>query len=247
MSIQSGEELEALRRAGRAVHQALEKMRAAVRAGITTLELDAIGERSLRRSGARSAPMLFYGFPGWTCISVNDEVVHGVPGDRALRPGDMVTLDVTAELDGFVADAARTVIVPPASDQALALQACAEAAFWRAMSAVRAGMPLAWVGREVEREVRRRGFRVLRELTGHGVGRAIHEPPVVPNYFERSARSALTDGLVIALEPLICENTDWTREADDGWTILSADGSLTAHYENTIVVTAGPPIVLTAA
>ena len=247
MSIESQAEYEAMRRTGRVVHRALERMLAAVTVGITTRELDAVGEQSLRQDGARSAPMLFYGFPGWTCISVNDEVVHGVPGDRALRPGDMVTLDVTAELDGYVADAARTVIVPPASEQALALQACAEAAFWRAAAAVRAGLPLAWVGREVEREVRRRGFHVLRELTGHGVGRSIHEEPAVPNYYERTARSTLTDGLVIALEPLICEGTDWTREANDGWTVLSADGSLTAHYENTIVVTASQPIVLTAA
>lgn len=245
MSIESEKDLEALRRTSRVVCLALQRMREAVRPGITTAELDAIGEAVLSEHGARSAPQVFYGFPGWNCISVNDQIVHGVPGSRALRAGDIVTLDVTAELDGYVVDAARTVAVPPASTLAESLIECAEAAFWRGTAAARAGMPLNWIGREVEREVRRRGFRVLRELTGHGVGRHIHEPPAVPNYYERRDRTVLNDGLVIALEPLVCAGTEWTREEEDGWTVASADGSLTAHYENTIVITNGPPIVLT--
>jgi methionyl aminopeptidase len=247
MSIETEQELAALRRAGRLVQRALERMRAHVREGVTTGELDGVGEQVLTAHGGRSAPMLFYDFPGWTCISVNDEVVHGVPGDRRLEKGDMVTLDVTAELDGYVADAAITVIVPPAPALALALQACAEAAFWKGFTAARAGVALHAIGAAVEREVKRRGFQVLRELNGHGVGRRIHEPPSVPNYFEPRARTRLTRGLVIALEPLICATTEWTREADDGWTVLSADGGLTAHFEHTIVVTDARPVVLTAA
>jgi methionyl aminopeptidase len=246
VSIESERDMEGLRRAGQVVQRALDRMREAVRPGITTAELDAIGESVLRAHGARSAPQYFYGFPGWNCISVNDEVVHGIPGDRALRAGDVITLDVTVELDGYVADAARTVVVEPAADDARAIIACAEAAFWRGARAARAGWPLSWVGREVEREVRRRGFHVLRELTGHGVGRHIHEEPAVPNYYERRATTILTDGLVIALEPLVSAGTEWTREDEDGWTIASADGSLTAHYENTIVITIGDPIVVTA-
>jgi methionyl aminopeptidase len=245
VSIESEEDVQGLMRAGRVVQIALDRMRAAVRPGITTAELDAIGEQVLRSNGARSAPQHFYGFPGWTCISVNDEVVHGIPGSRVLEEGDIVTLDVTVELDGYVADAARTVAVGRAGEHATALIECAEAAFRRGAAMARAGTPLSWVGREVEREVTRRGFRVLRELTGHGIGRAIHEPPAVPNYYERSATTVLEDGLVIALEPLVCIGTGWTREEADGWTISSADGSLTAHYENTIVITGGEAVSVT--
>ncbi len=247
MSIETAADFKAMRRVGRLVHAALERMRAAVHAGVTTGELDDIAEQTLAVSGARSAPRLFYDFPACTCISVNDEVVHGIPGARVLEGGDLVTLDVTAELDGYVADAAITVIVPPASRQALALQACAEAAFWKGAGAARAGVALNMVGGIIEREVRRYGFKVLRELNGHGVGRKIHEPPAVPNYYEPRARGRLNEGLVIALEPLICAGTQWTREGDDGWTILSEDGSLTAHFEHTIVIGSGEPEILTAA
>jgi methionyl aminopeptidase len=246
VSIESEKDLESLRRVGRVVRITLERMRAAVTAGITTADLDDIAERSMREHGSRSAPMLFYGFPGWTCISVNDEVVHGIPGGRVLAKGDMVTLDVTAELDGYVADAAITVVVPPASPVALALCECAEAAFWKGHRAARAGAPIRDVGMAVETEVSRRGFRVLRELCGHGVGRHIHERPSVPNWPDPRVRSRLTEGLVIALEPLICETTEWSRDSDDGWTVLSADGGLTAHFEHTIAITGNEAMVLTA-
>lgn len=246
MSIETGNDLRSLRAAGRVVRLALDRMRAAVRAGVTTADLDAIAERVLCEHGARSAPRLFYDFPGWTCISVNDEVVHGVPGPRVLEPGDMVTLDVTAELDGYVADAAVTEIVPPASRLALALRECAEAAFREGCHAARPGATLASLGAAVQREVERRGFRVLRELSGHGIGRSIHEWPLVPNWSDPRATARLTEGLVIALEPLLCATTEWTREGEDGWTILSADGSLTAHFEQTIAIRGDQPIVLTA-
>jgi len=236
-----------MERVGRVVARTLERMRAAVCPGITTAELDDVAAAFMREEGARSAPNLFYGFPGWTCISVNEEVVHGVPGSRTIAGGDLVTLDVTAELDGYVADAAVTVAVPPAAPLALALRDCAEAAFWKAAGLVRAGAPLALVGGAVEREVRRRGFRVLRELSGHGVGRKIHEPPSVLNYHDARVRTRLTDGLVIALEPLISANTSWTREMADGWTISSRNGSLTAHFEHTLVVQRDEPLLLTAA
>jgi methionyl aminopeptidase len=247
LSIQSEEDLIGMQRVGRVVARTLERMRAAVRPGITTAELDDLAATSMREEGARSAPQLFYSFPGWTCISVNEEVVHGIPGPRAIAEGDLVTLDVTAELDGYVADAAVTVAVAPATPLALALCDCVEAAFWKAIGLVRAGAPLALVGGAVEHEVRRRGFRVLRELSGHGVGRRIHEPPSVLNYRDARVRTRLTDGLVIALEPLICASTSWTREMADGWTVSSRDSSLTAHFEHTLVVRKDEPLLLTAA
>lgn len=247
MSVGSEQELEALRRVGQVVARALEAMRGAVREGITTAELDRIAARVLAENGARSAPRKDYDFPGHACISVNDEAVHGVPGPRALRKGDLVTLDVTAEMDGFYADAAVTVGVPPVAERARRLVASAESAFWRAASMARAGERLAEVGREVEDEVRRHGFRVMRELCGHGIGRAIHEEPEVLNYFDRRDTTRLHEGLVIALEPIVSMRSGRTRTGPDGWTISSADGSLTAHFEHTLVVTRDRPIILTAA
>jgi methionyl aminopeptidase len=239
--------MEGLRRAGHVVAQALQAMREAVREGISTAELDDIAARVLREHGARSAPHMLYDFPGTACISVNEEAVHGVPGSRQLRQGDLVTLDVTVELDGYYADAAVTVGVPPISDLAQRLLDCAEAAFWRAAKAARAGERLAVIGGKVEAEVERHGFRVFRDLCGHGIGRSIHEEPSVCNYYDPRERTRLTNGLVIALEPIISAGARYTRTGADGWTLSSADGSLTAHYEHTIVITRGQPILLTAA
>lgn len=247
MSIETAADLEGLERAGAVVADVLRELEAAVRPGITTAELDALAEKALERHGAHSAPRLQYGFPGSVCISVNDEAVHGVPGPRVIEAGDLVTLDVTIELDGYFADAAVTVAVPPASPVALALRDCAEAAFWKAAAVARAGVPLSTIGREVEREVRRRGFTVLRELCGHGIGRAIHEPPEVLNFYDPRAREPLTEGLVIALEPIVSAGSWRTRMGSDRWTISSADGSLTAHHEHTIVITRDQPLILTAA
>ena len=247
MSIDDDRDLIGLRRAGRVVAETLAAMREAVRVGISTAELDGIAAEVLRRHGARSAPKLIYDFPGSACISVNDEAVHGVPGPRRLAPADVVTLDVTVELDGYFADAAETVAVPPVPEVAQRLIECARAAFESAARAVRSGERLAVVGGRVEAEVERRGFRVMRELCGHGIGREIHEAPSVANYYDPFERPRLTEGLVIALEPIVSAGASRTRTAADGWTLSSVDGSLTAHHEHTIVVTRGRPLVLTAA
>ena len=247
MSIESEDDLAALRRAGRVVALALKAMRESVREGITTAELDAIAAGVLREHGARSAPQLAYGFPATSCISVNDEAVHGIPGPRPLQCGDLVTLDVTVELEGYYADAAVTVGVPPISDEASRLIECAEAAFRRAARVARAGERLSRVGGTVEAEVERRGFKVLRDLCGHGIGRRIHEEPSVVNHFQPFDRTRLTQGLVIALEPIVSVGTHRTRTESDGWTLSSADGSLAAHYEHTLVITRGYPLLLTAA
>jgi methionyl aminopeptidase len=247
MTVQTQHELEALRRVGRVVRMALDEMRLQVRPGITTGELDEIGERVFREYGAQSAPRLVYGFPGVNCISLNDEAVHGVPGDRRLEAGDLVKLDVTAELDGFMADAAVTVVLEPATRTARNLAQAAEAAFWKALPNARTGRPINEIGRAIEGEVRKRGFKVLPELHSHGVGRSIHEEPSVPQYYDRGLRDPLTDGLVITIEPIISAGSDRTAHAPDGWAICTTDGSLSAHYEHTVVVTRSRPIVLTAA
>jgi methionyl aminopeptidase len=247
MSIESQQDLDGLRRAGRIVRMVIRAMEKALRPGVTTGELDAVAGTVLREQGAVSAPKIVYGFPGDVLISVNDEVVHGIPGERVIQPGDLVKLDVTVEKDGYVADAAVTVAVPPSTERARRLEACARAAFAKAMEVARVGNRVNDIGRAVEAEVRRRGFRVLRDLNGHGIGRTIHEEPSIPNYFDPRLTRRLTEGLVITVEPIIGETTGTWVEGEDGWTVRTADGGLAAHYEHTLVITRGRPILLTAA
>lgn len=247
MSISSPEELESLRAAGRVVRRMIEAMKRQVRPGVTTAALDEIGARVMRQHGARSAPSLVYGFPGTSCISVNEEAVHGVPSGRALREGDLVKLDVTVEKDGFMADAAETIAVGHAPQESLRLIACAERAFAKAVSIARAGIRVREIGRAVEREVQANHFSVIRELGGHGIGRTIHEEPMVPNFADPAAKQILTAGLVITIEPIIAAGSGGVVLARDGWTVRTADRRPSAHYEHTLVMTHGKPILLTAA
>jgi methionyl aminopeptidase len=247
MSIKSQAELKKLQVIGKIVKMTLDEMSGAVRPGVTTAELDAVGAAVLERHGAESSPPLVYGFPGTACISVNDEAIHGIPGRRTLAEGDLVKLDVTAQKDGFVADAAVTVRVGRVSATADALARCAEAAFREGLRAARAGNRVCEIGRAVEREVRRCGFSVIRELCGHGVGRTIHEEPCVPNYYDPRFRAKLTDGLVITIEPIIAAGGGCAEVQPDKWTMRTGDRSLSAHYEHTVVVTKHEPILLTAA
>lgn len=245
MSITRPEQLEKLRACGRIVAKALRAMGAAVRPGVTTAELAAIGSKILAENGARSSPPMVYGFPGDVCISVNDEVVHGIPGKRVLKPGDLVKLDLTAEKDGYHTDSAMTIQVPPNAVGASNLNRCAERAFRQSLSAARAGNPIREIGRAVEREVRRGGYHVIRELGGHGIGHTIHEEPSVPNYPDPFARAQLTAGLVLTIEPIIAAGTSQITLDADKWTLRTSDGSLAAHYEHTLVITQGEPILLT--
>lgn len=246
MSIQDEQDLRALREAGRIVRQILDAMKAEVRPGVTTRYLDDVGRRVMEQNGAISAPSKVYKFPGATCISLNDEAVHGIPGDRQLHEGDLVKLDVTAEKDGYMADAAITVPVGNVSSQAERLMACAERAFEKAMLVARAGFRVLEIGRIVEREVRKAGFAVIRELGGHGIGRTIHELPHVPNYPDPTALQILTEGLVITVEPIITAGSDRVFTDKDGWTVRTRDRQLSAHFEHTLVITSGAPILLTA-
>ena len=177
----------------------------------------------------------------------NDEAVHGIPGRRRLQPGDLVKLDVTVEKDGFMADAAITVPVGDVTEERRNLVACAERAFAKAMLVARAGFRVWEIGRAVEREVRRCGFSVIRELAGHGIGRTIHEAPRVPNYADARDNQILTEGLVITVEPIIAAGSGRTFVAPDKWTIVTADHRPSAHYEHTLVITQGAPMLLTAA
>jgi methionyl aminopeptidase len=246
MSIKSTEDLEKLRIVGRIVRLALDEMARSARVGITTAELDAIGLRVLNLHGAEAAPPKVYGFPGSVCISVNDEAVHGVPGARTLRNGDLLKLDLVATKDGYFADAAVTVRIGTVSDAADALVRCAESAFWKAMTVARTGYRTRHIGREIESEVRRQGFSIMPDLGGHGVGRTIHEPPEVPNFHDVRCNARLFDGLVIAVEPIVAAGRGEAVVSSDRWTVKTADRSLSAHYEHTIVITKTKPIILTA-
>ena len=245
MSIKSRYEFEKLRAIGGIVRKALDSMAAAVRPGVATAELDRIGAEVLARHGAESAPPKVYGFPAAVCISVNDEAIHGIPGGRVIRAGDLVKLDLVAEKDGFYADAAVTVTAGEATEMARRLVRCAETAFHHGAEAARAGNRVHDIGRAVERETRHCGFSVLRELCGHGVGRGIHEPPTVPNYHDPRFRARLTEGLVITIEPIVAAGEGRTELQPDGWTIRTADRSLSAHFEHTVVITNGAPLLLT--
>ncbi len=247
MSIGSESDRRGMGQAGRIVGSTLAELRELVRPGVSTAAIDLECARRLERHGARSAPRLFYGFPGAVCISLNDEAVHGIPGARVIRPGDLVKLDLTIEKDGYVADAAITIPVPPVTDRQRHLVSCAESAFDRALEHIRAGHRIRDIGGAIENEARGHGFAVIRELTGHGVGRAIHEEPMIPNFADERDQRVLTDGLVIAVEPILTSGSGRVVEDADGWTIRTQDGAPAVHFEHTILVTRDRPVLLTAA
>jgi methionyl aminopeptidase len=238
-------ELAGLKAAGVVVAETIAAMRRAAGAGMTTKELDAVAGRVFDRHGARSAPQVDYDYPGLTCISVNDEAVHGIPGDRVLADGDLVKLDVTVELNGFYSDACRSVVIGE-NDEARALVAAADDALDLALAAATTGTPLNAIGAAVETTVRGRGFAVCESLSGHGIGRRIHEEPDVVNYYLEELDEPLQDGLVMTIEPIIAAGAGDVVEMDDGWTVKTADGSLSAHAEHTLVVQHGRPLILTA-
>ena len=247
MTVNNERDLQGMKRAGEVVAETLRVLKTAAQPGITPFELDALAGQVFAAHGAESAPRLEYGAPVNVFISVNDDIVHGLPTQRPLAPGDAVKIDVTPKVDGYVADAAITLAVPPASPAVLQLLACGEAALTRAIRAARLGRPLNSIGRVIETEVSKRGFTLLRELQGHGVGRAIHEQPDVPNFYHPGLKQPLHEGLVIAVEPMISSGRAWrTKTKSDGWTICTTDGGLAAHFEHTIMITSKGPLILTA-
>jgi methionyl aminopeptidase len=248
MSIEGPEDLAGLQRVGSAVAKARDAMLKEVRPGVSTAELDEVARDVLRSAGARSAPKRANNFPGWTCISVNDEVAHGVPSrHKFLAEGDLVNVDVSAELDGYWADTGASAAVGSVAPRLTRLLSATHSAQRQAMACARAGSLLSEIGRAVERHARSTGFHVIRNLCGHGVGRFIHEEPQVANVFDRRDRTMLTEGLVIAIEPFLTTGAKHVVQCADGWTLRTPDGSLGAQFEHTVVVTRGEPIVLTAA
>ncbi|MDZ4765946.1 MAG: type I methionyl aminopeptidase [Chloroflexota bacterium] len=246
MSIDSQADYIGLMRIGRIVGMALKLMREALRPGMTTAELDGIGAAFLQREGARGAPTLVYQFPGATCISVNDEAAHGIPSNRAIQPGDLVNIDVSAELGGYYADTGASVPVLPVTIEAQRLCDKTQIALQRAIDAARAGAKLNAIGRAIQTEAERSGYRLIRELGGHGVGRRIHEDPTVHNYFSGKDRLKLTEGLVITLEPFFTLGKGEIYTAPDGWTLRTTDRKLAAQFEHTVIITKDRPVLVTA-
>lgn len=248
MTVETDADLRALLRIGRIVGATLKELAQRVEPGMTTAELDREGARLLNQHGATSAPPTVYGFPGALCISVNEEAAHGIPGPRALAENDFVKIDLTAELNGYMADAAVTVIVPPASRERRAMLVAARDALRDAIRAARTGRQINVIGRAAESATNRHGYTIVRDLCGHGVGRTIHEEPrFVPNYDEPRAIGRLTRGMVVAIEPHITIGSGTVHTCKDGWTIATVDGNPVANFEHTIVVTDTRPVIVTAA
>lgn len=236
-----------MRAAGALLHKVMDDLEKAVEPGITTGQLDDIARQTIEGSGAEPAFLGYHGYPATLCVSVNEQVVHGIPGIRKLKNGDIVSIDCGLILKGFYADMAVTLPVGEVSDIAKELMRTTREALEVGINQMRSGNRLGTLSAAIQNHVEPKGFGVVRDYTGHGIGRRMHEPPQVPNYGEPETGLRLKPGMVLALEPMVNVGTWRTRTLADGWTVVTADGTLSAHFEHTVAVTSGEPLVLTAA
>jgi methionyl aminopeptidase len=251
IQIKSPAEVALMRAAGLVVARTLERLRAAVSPGVSTAHLDAIAEENIRAAGAVPSFKGYHGFPASICASVNDEIVHGIPGNRTLREGDIISIDCGAILAGWHGDSAITVPVGEVAPELATLMEVCEQAMWRGVAAVRRGGRLSDIGAAVEASVRARSddtrtYGIVEEYVGHGIGTEMHQEPQVPNYGKAGRGPKLREGLVVAIEPMVNAGARHTVLMDDDWTVKTADGSFSAHFEHTVAVTADGPWVLTA-
>ncbi len=246
MSIENENDLKALQKIGKIVAQCLQYMGSKLEPGITTLEIDQLGQAFLEKHGARSAPKLVYNFPGATCISVNEEAAHGVPGFKKLAAGDLVNIDVSAELNGYFADTGASFIIPPESDLKRNLCLATKRALDMALRAATAGQPLNVIGKAIEKEARKNNLTIIENLGSHGVGRALHEEPeFIPAYYDPKDKRILKENQVITIEPFLSTGAREVFDTGDGWTLATSKRFLTAQYEHTMVITKGKPLILT--
>ena len=246
--IKNSEQLALMRKAGKITAEALLVAREAVRPGVTTLEVDKKIKAFIERCGAVPSFLGYGGFPGSACISINEEVIHGIPSAKVvIKEGDIVKVDVGARYRGYNGDSARTFPVGRVSDEALRLISVTEGSFWEAMRFARAGYRIGDIGAAVEDFVISNGFSVVKAFVGHGLGRDLHEDPEVPNYGRKGRGPRLMSGMTLAVEPMVNAGDYNVNILKDGWTVVTADGSLSAHYENSIAITESDPIVLTDA
>ena len=246
MTIEDDTEFKHLQAIGRIVFETMMLMKKHLKPGITTRELDGIGEKNLARYGARSAPILMYDFPGHTCISINDEAAHGIPSDRIVQPGDVVNIDVSAELDGFFGDTGATFLVPPVAPRIEYLCQITKKSLKSAMNAARAGARVNQIGQAIDKTATQAGFKTIKDLGSHGIGRSLHEDPhFIANFYDKTDTRILKEGQVITIEPFVSTESESTTTADDGWTLLTGEGNYSAQYEYTMIITRDKPIVLT--
>lgn len=244
--IKNSEQLELMRRAGRITAEALLVAKEAIRPGASTKEVDLKIRHFIEKCGATPSFLGYGGFPASACISINDEVIHGIPSDRRiLTEGDIVKVDVGARYRGYNGDSARTYPVGKVSDEALRLISVTERSFWEAMKFAKAGHRVGDIGFAVENFVISNGFSVVRDYVGHGVGAELHEEPEIPNFGRAGRGVRLYSGMTLAIEPMVNAGTEKVKVRSDGWTVVTLDGKLSAHYENSIAVTESDPIVLT--
>ena len=247
VEIKTPEQIALMRKAGIVVGETLDLMRRTVKAGMTTRELDAIAEDHIRSRGATPSFLGYHGFPATLCISVNDEVVHGIPGDRVIQEGDVVSIDCGAIVEGWHGDAATTVAVGDVSDEVRELIRITEEAMWRGIAAAHLGGRVTDISHAIETYVRSQGdYGILEEYVGHGIGSAMHQPPNVPNYGKPGRGPKLVRGLALAVEPMIVLGSPETTVLEDDWTVVTNDGSWAAHSENTFTLTPDGAWVLTA-
>jgi len=246
MTIERDEQLEKLKRAGAVVARTLKAMIAAAEPGMTTKELDDFGRRLLEKDGARSAPESTYNFPGATCISVSPAIAHGIPGDVVLKAGDLVNVDVSADIDGYFADTGGSFAIPPVTPKIERLCRDGKRAMWAGINAVKAGAPLNDIGRAVEKFAKSGGYTLIRNLASHGVGGALHEAPgEIPTWYEPRDKRRIHDGMVFTIEPFLSLGSQWAEDGNDGWTLLADTAKPTVQYEHTMVATKRGAVVLT--
>lgn len=248
MTIGSQDDLNGLKEIGKIVALTIEEMKRHTRVGITTKELDEIGGEFLKRHGAVSAPKITYNFPAHTCISVNREVAHGIPGNRVIRPGDLVNIDVSAELGGYYADSGHSFVIPPYEPSLMRLCQHTHHTMMKVISSLKSGVKINEIGRMIEIEAKKGGYNVIKNLCSHGIGKSLHEAPqnILPVYNKHDKR-VLKEGVVITVEPFLSTGAGYVVEQSDGWTLCVPDNSFVAQHEHTIVVTKNQPIILTVA
>ena len=248
MTIETDKDFLKLQEIGKIVAIILQQMIKHAEPGMTTDELDLIGKNLLDKYEANSAPKVTYGFPGYTCISINEEAAHGVPGPRVINPGDIVNIDVSAEKQGYFADTGGTFVVPPSTQLKDRLIRSTRLALNEACHYAQAGRPLNGIGKSIQKVAKSAGFRIIKNLCGHGVGRSLHEEPrEIPGFYDPKDTRILHDGMVIAVEPFLSTKSRYVSEDDDGWTLSAQQGNLSAQFEHTMVITKGKPILLTMA
>lgn len=243
--VKSAAELVKMRAAGAVVGDLLLELASKVRAGVSTAELDAFARGFIESRGAEPAFLGYHGYPATICASINEQVVHGIPGARRLEEGDIIGIDVGAVLDGFVGDAARTYAVGKVSDEAQRLMQATRACLDAGIAAARHNGRVGDIGAAVQAAAESAGFTVVRDFVGHGIGRKLHEPPQVPNYGQRGLGPKLKAGMALAIEPMVNAGGHAVSVQGDGWTVVTGDGRLSAHFEDTVLLTEGKPEIIT--